>query len=116
MYIVSKSTYGIHAVNMEGLSLEDNNLDADLYDSDNEYDDGVHGTSTGQFGDMLSDIQSANRSDLVGPVPSTARLHRPISYSQLRSEQRERIRQAGALGTLDNSIHRYFWHACTLIH
>ncbi|ELU01457.1 hypothetical protein CAPTEDRAFT_186851 [Capitella teleta] len=36
--------------------------------------------------------------DLVGPVPSSASLHKPPSYNQLKTVQAERIRKAGASG------------------
>lgn len=42
--------------------------------------------------------QPSEADDLVGPVPSTASLHRPPSYNQMKSAQAEKIRRAGASG------------------
>ena len=38
---------------------------------------------------------------LVGPVPQTASLHKQMTYNELRQMQIEKLKKAGAMGTLD---------------
>ena len=40
-------------------------------------------------------------SDLVGPVPTSAALHKPASYNEMKQKQIEKIKKAGALGTVE---------------
>ena len=40
-------------------------------------------------------------SELVGPVPTSAALHKPTSYNEMKQKQIEKIRKAGALGTVE---------------
>lgn len=49
---------------------------------------------------------SQNGEDLVGPVPLSASLHKPTSYNELRNLQIEKLKRAGALGTLNNKKSR----------
>ena len=41
--------------------------------------------------------------DLVGPVPKSASLHKQKAYDELRQMQLEKLKKAGALGTLDKT-------------
>ena len=40
-------------------------------------------------------------SDLFGPVPTSAALHQPTSYNEIKQKQLEKFRRAGALGTVE---------------
>ena len=39
--------------------------------------------------------------DLIGPVPQSASLHRQMTYNEIRQMQLDKLKKAGALGTLD---------------
>ena len=39
--------------------------------------------------------------DLLGPVPLSAELHRPKQYVDIKQQQIERLKKAGALGIID---------------
>ena len=52
---------------------------------------------------------TSDKSQLVGPVPLSAELHRPTSMRQIRQMTKERLLRAGALsgaptGTADRSV------------
>ena len=47
---------------------------------------------------------NSDYSDLVGPVPHSASLQRRTSYNEMRQQQLDRLKKAGALGLLDREI------------
>lgn len=102
---------------LEDLNLQDNSSDSDSYGSD----DALGSSSSSRHLYNYDSLQSSSKSlraldshssaqsesDLVGPVPQPASLHRPVSYNDMKKEQTEKCRRAGALGTLDQKKHRY---------
>lgn len=40
-------------------------------------------------------------SDMFGVVPHSAELHRPVSYTEMKQEKKEKLKKAGAAGTVD---------------
>ena len=61
--------------------------------------------------DTVSNITgtTSNKSKLIGPVPLSAELHRPTSFSQIKQMTKERLLKAGALSrasanTADRSV------------
>ncbi|XP_041369001.1 leucine-rich repeat-containing protein 27-like isoform X2 [Gigantopelta aegis] len=49
----------------------------------------------------LSRNSSDNNNNLVGPVPSTAELHRPVSYTEMRQQHLDKLKRAKASGTME---------------
>lgn len=51
----------------------------------------------------LEDAKSTTTksSDLVGPTHQPVELHRPVSYTKMKNDKAERVKKAGASGTLD---------------
>ncbi|XP_060082531.1 leucine-rich repeat-containing protein 27-like [Ylistrum balloti] len=41
-------------------------------------------------------------SDMFGVVPHSAELHRPVSYTEMKQEKNEKLKKAGAAGTVDS--------------
>ncbi|XP_033756546.1 leucine-rich repeat-containing protein 27-like isoform X4 [Pecten maximus] len=41
-------------------------------------------------------------SDMFGVVPHSAELHRPVSYTEMKQEKKEKLKKAGAAGTVDS--------------
>ncbi|XP_041369004.1 leucine-rich repeat-containing protein 27-like isoform X5 [Gigantopelta aegis] len=50
----------------------------------------------------LSRNSSDNNNNLVGPVPSTAELHRPVSYTEMRQQHLDKLKRAKASGTMES--------------
>ena len=49
---------------------------------------------------MSTEVAKRTESEQFAPINKSAELHRPISYSALKQTKAEKIRKAGAMGTL----------------
>ncbi|OWF51769.1 leucine-rich repeat-containing protein 27-like isoform X3 [Mizuhopecten yessoensis] len=54
----------------------------------------------GNMEDMKS--TTTKSSDMFGVVPHSAELHRPVSYTEMKQEKKEKLQKAGAAGTVDS--------------
>ncbi|KAK6186062.1 hypothetical protein SNE40_008169 [Patella caerulea] len=94
---VSSKSYG---------EFDDDIPNYDDLDSDQSDDDWMTGYTRDRSNlksrDSTYHEQNLSRKDLGGPVPQSAELHRPVSYSDRKQEQFERLKKAGALGTIDS--------------
>ena len=98
----------MHSVNVFKINSDSLKLSGD--GSESSGDDDWDG-SMGEYAEYLkrqrclSHEQGRHSSDknnnLVGPVPSTAELHRPVSYTELRQQHLDKLRRAKASGTMD---------------
>ncbi|KAL5021147.1 hypothetical protein ScPMuIL_000302 [Solemya velum] len=90
----------------EGFMINGNGHANDSSSSDDwneELEDYTYSQMYGR-GMSLEDTLSAatyRSASLVGPVLQTAELHRPVSYTEMKQERVEKLRKAGAMGTVD---------------
>ncbi|XP_050399386.1 leucine-rich repeat-containing protein 27 isoform X1 [Patella vulgata] len=98
---VSSNSYG---------EFDDDIPNYDELDSDQSDDDWMTGYTRDRSNlksrDSTYQEQNPSRKDLGGPVPQSAELHRPVSYSDRKQEQFARLKKAGALGTIDSQLFR----------
>ena len=50
---------------------------------------------------MEDNKSTTTKSSEFGLVPLSAELHRPVSYTDLKQEKTDKIKKAGAMGTVD---------------
>ena len=90
--------------------LEDLNVNEYDGSSDDEYGPSRYSSKLSNHSSKYSRKSSSNKdftraysedSDLIGPVPQSASLQRRTSYGEIKQQQQQKLKKAGALGMSD---------------
>lgn len=57
---------------------------------------------------MSTETAQRSTSGQIIPMNRTVQLHRPVSYTSLKQSKAEKIKKAGAMGTLSKYVYIFF--------